>query len=1358
MLICKNADNTVRWKSGERLSHYFEQRCDALPADQLAVVTEDVSVTFRELDNRANQAARYLIEQGFKAGQRIAVLFDKSIHGYVAALAVQKIGAAYVPLDASFPNDRIAFILEDSEAKGLLSVSRYREKIGEFPVKQVYFDTVQQEIAAKPTARLTAEEAPPHEDQLFYIIYTSGTTGKPKGVAIDHAGICNFVKVAGETYGIRVGDRAYQGMTLAFDFHVEDLWTPLIAGATLISGKSGANLFGNDLYEFLKKHRVTVLPCVPTLWATIEQDLPDVRIILLSGESVPHHLVVRWYRPGRSILNAYGPTECSVSSTIRFLVPERPVTIGAPLPTYTVVILAEDKAEEVPDGGIGEICIAGVSLARGYINREDLTREKFIPDFLNIPNNPSGRIYRTGDLGRIREDGELDFNGRIDTQVKLRGYRIELGEIEAVLMQVPQIAQAVVQPIEVEPGATDLVAYYTRKQGAPAVALNEVAELLRKNLPGYMVPGYLEELAAIPMTSNNKADRKNLPMPKGPRFSASSNKFVEPRTETEKVLSECLMEVMKIDRVSIEDNFFQDLGAHSLLMARFGAEIRKRLQISAISMRDIYLNPTLDKLARHIDTLPKETPGGAKRRTTQEDFHVPSDFSYFTCGALQFAWYVGWIVLGLWVFVAGVRWSYAGMPSLGETYLRIIAFAVATSVVFTVICIALKWLLIGKWKQEVIPVWSLRYFRFWAAKAAINGAPMAYMGDPFYTLYLRLLGAKIGKNTVVQSATISVCTDLISIGSNTILSKESIVLGYAAQSNRIYTGPIEIGSNAYVGEAAVIDVNTVMEDDTQLGTASSLHSGQRIGKGKRYHGSPAVETTADYCPVEPRKCTPTRRWAYAIGLLALSLVLLPLPVLLSYYLYPTFYGYLNGPAFAQGAGWSNVLWLTGAILWMSFSLFCTGLVTGLLVVGVVPRILNVFLRAERTYTLYGFHYFIHTTIVAISNSAPFNRLFGDSSAIVHYVRWVGYRLGKIIQTGSNFGMSQRHENPFMCDIGSGTMVSGGLKMVNETMSSSSFKLGQVTVGKNTYLGNYLHFPSDAKVGTNCLIATKALVPIDGPIRENVGLLGSPCFEIPRATDRDKQMAKMDEPTRRRQLKAKNKYNLMTGTLFLLSNWVLLFIETLCWTAALLYYPRYGMSAIFWVAAVSFFFAVFWMWFVERASLKFSVLEPRIVPVLHEYFWFHERVWKLTGLWFIAPAFSGTPFKNIFSRLEGVRVGKRVFDDGAYFDEYSLIEIGDYTTLNAACVIQPHSLEEAVFKSGRVKLGRGCTLGVASNLHYDVTLGDYVVIEPNSFVMKGEIIDSNTTWRGNPARSVAEGDVRGVSAPASRPALAEAKVA
>ena len=1335
MLICKTADNTIRWKEGERLDHLFEQRCDRMASDHMAVVTEDIALTFRELDNRANQAARYLLGQGLKAGDRIGLLFDKSIHGYVGLLAVLKIGAAYVPLDASFPSDRITFILRDAAVKAIISVSRFRQKLSEFAVKQIMLDCAEQEISKKQTVRLGDHERTTSSDQLFYIIYTSGTTGKPKGVAIEHAGICNFVKVAGEVYGIREGDRCYQGMTLAFDFHVEDLWVPLIAGATLVAGKSGANLFGNDLHAFLLKQRVTVLPCVPTLWATIEQDLPDVRIVLLSGESVPHNLVVRWHRPGRTILNAYGPTECSVSSTLRTLVPESPVTIGCPLPTYTVIILDEHKDAVVSEGAIGEIGIAGIGLAVGYLNREELTKQKFISDFLGLPNNPSKRIYRTGDYGRVRDDGELEFLGRIDTQVKIRGYRIELGEIESVLLQLPQIAQAVVNPYELEPGVVDLVAYYTGRQGAPKVSPNEVSETLRRQLPGYMVPSYLEEIPIIPMTSNNKVDRKSLPPPKGLRLSVSSRKFVAPRTDTEMALVGALIEVMKIERASMDDNFFEDLGAHSLLMARFNAEIRKRLKISTVSMRDIYQNPTIGKLAHYLDSLPDEAwDGDAKRATTREAFHYPSDLAYYGCGLLQFAWYLGWAVVGLCIFVETIRWTYAAMPNLGDVYLRVLALGLALTVFFSILPIAAKWLVIGKWKPETFPVWSLRYFRFWAMKSLLASAPIARFGDPFYNLYLRLLGAKIGANAVIHSS-FPVCTDLVSIGANTILCKEAIIRGYKAKSNYIHIGGVSIGANAFVGEGSVIDINTIMENDTQLGHASSLHEGQRVPRGKRYHGCRAQETTANYCVVEPKNCTPLRRWTYSLVPVVVGFVLAPLIVPLMYLLFPMFYQFIGGAQFNYDAPGPDLLLIGRKVLLLTLAAFFIGVVFGLLAIGALPRLLNLLLKPDKTYVLYGVHYFIHQMIVGMTNSAFYNRLFGDSSAVVHYLRWVGYRLNKIIQTGSNFGMDQRHENPLLCDIGCGTMVSGGLKMINETKSSSSFKISKVKVGEHNYLGNYVRIPADSKVGANCLVATKALVPIDGPVRENIGLLGSPCFEIPRATGRDKEMARMDDATRLRQLRAKNRYNLVTATLFLLSNWFMFFVVSLGLLMTLIYFPRYGMGSVFAGAASTLFFVAFWLWFAERSVLRFGRLTSKVVSLLDEYFWFHERHWKLCGLWYLEPAFTGTPFKNLISRLQGVRLGRKVFDDGGHLDEYTLIEIGDYTNLNAECVIQPHSLEEGVFKSDYVKIGAGCTLGSAANLHYGVTMGDYVVLEADSFLMKGEVVDSDTIWRGNPARAI-----------------------
>ena len=289
--------------------------------------------------------------------------------------------------------------------------------------------------------------------------------------------------------------------------------------------------------------------------------MPDLRILLVGGEACPPNLVARWYRPGRHILNGYGPTEATVTATMTELRPDRPVTIGVPLPTYSIVILDPHEDKTVPTGELGEIGIAGIGLALGYINRDDLTT-KFIRDFLHIENNPSGRIYRTGDLGRIDENGEIDYRGRIDTQVKIRGYRIELKEIEAVLLDLPQVAQAAVTTFEHEESVVEIVAYYALKQDIE-LQRSEISQALRGKLPAYMMPAFLEQVDVIPMTLSNKADYKRLPKPQLQRFS-TAQRYVPPKTDCECMLHAALTGVIRAEHVSTEAHFFDDLGANSL--------------------------------------------------------------------------------------------------------------------------------------------------------------------------------------------------------------------------------------------------------------------------------------------------------------------------------------------------------------------------------------------------------------------------------------------------------------------------------------------------------------------------------------------------------------------------------------------------------------------------------------------------------------------------------------------------------------------------------------------------------------------------------------------------------------------------
>jgi non-ribosomal peptide synthetase-like protein len=320
------------------------------------------------------------------------------------------------------------------------------------------------------------------------------------------------------------------------------------------------------------------------------------------------------------------------------------------------------------------------------------------------------------------------------------------------------------------------------------------------------------------------------------------------------------------------------------------------------------------------------------------------------------------------------------------------------------------------------------------------------------------------------------------------------------------------------------------------------------------------------------------------------------------------------------------------------------------------------------------------------------------------------------------------------------MVSDGLSMMNTASSSSSFKVGEVCIGHQNYLGNNIHYPSGGRTGENCLIGTKTMIPVDGPVRENVGLLGSPAFEIPRMVDRDRDMsASFDEATKAERLKRKNVHNFATVLLYLLAYWIMGLVALVGTYQAIAWYPAMGIWSVMVVGMAIGAFAIPYFAFIERASLGFKRLQPRTVPVLDPYFWDHERHWKLAEHPLMS-MFAGTPMRSVIGRMLGMKIGRKVFDDGAQYVERTLIEIGDYANLNFAATLQGHSLEEGVFKSDRIVIGAGATVGVGAFVHYGATMGEGSVLEADAFLMKGETMDARAVWHGNPARAVTRASV------------------
>ena len=790
---------------------------------------------------------------------------------------------------------------------------------------------------------------------------------------------------------------------------------------------------------------------------------------------------------------------------------------------------------------------------------------------------------------------------------------------------------------------------------------------------------------------------------------------------------------MRVERVSVDSNFFDDLGADSMVMARFCARVRKRPDLPAVSIKDIYQHPTIRILAAALaDDSPVivETPAA-----TSDEVAMPARTSQVVlCGALQLLAFLVYISLAALVMAQGYDWISAGSGVL-DIYLRSVISGCALFLFMFTIPILAKWILIGRWKPKEIRIWSLAYVRFWVVKTLVRRNPIVlFTGSPLFNLYLRALGAKVGRGVVILSNHVPICTDLLTIGEGTVIRKDCFINGYQAHAGFIQVGPITIGKNAVISEATVIDIETSMGNGTQLGHASSLHSGQAVPDGQRWHGTPGEETEADFLAVEPAPTGTLRRAAYAIWQL-LTLLLVYLPVGLGGSAVLLVKVPRLSELMGEGEGAYAKWWFYRDVLAVSFVLFFGSLIAGFVIVMTVPRLLNLVLKPDKLYRLYGFHYGIHRWIARFSNAKFLSNIVGDSSWIVHYLRGIGYDLGKVVQMGANFGGNVKHENPFLSSVGTGTMVADALSMMNAEYSSTSFRLSRASIGASNFLGNNIAYPPRGRTGDNCLLATKVMVPISGNVRENVGLLGSPPFEIPRSVERDSSFDHLRTGDEfRRRLAAKNRHNFGTILWCLFARWFFVFLLTVLTGIAADLYASLGAAAIASeLLLVPLLGVAYWI-LVDRIVRGFKPLPVLFCSIYEPAMWRHERYWKVPSAGYLA-AFAGTPFINMILRGMGAHIGHRVFNDGCGLTERSLVTIGDDCTLNEMSWVQCHSQEDGTFKSDHSTLGSHVTLGTAALVHYGVTIGDGAELTTDGFLMKGEQVPVGARWGGNPAREI-----------------------
>ncbi len=576
-----------------------------------ALVVGTTQVTYAELQQRAYQLAHYLRSLGVGPETPVGIAMPRSVDMVVGLLGIMAAGGAYVPLDPAYPAERLALILDDTRAPVLLTQASLRERVPSAAAQIVCMDDDQAAIAAMPTC---APERTAQPDNLAYVIYTSGSTGRPKGVAISHRNAVVMLSWARDQFSAAERAGMLAATSLNFDLAVFELFLPLSWGGTVILAEHVL-----ELHRLPAAQSVTLINTVPSAMAALlhEGPLPaNVRVVNLAGEPLPAQLVADLYaQPGVShVWNLYGPSEDTTYSTGAII--ERELSslppIGRPI-ANTQVYLLDERLELVPPGVVGELYLGGLGLARGYLQRPDLTAERFIPNPFVAPDpgSQSARLYKTGDRARYRADGQLEFLGRLDQQVKIRGFRIEPGEIEARLRQHPAVREAVVLVREATPGDRRLVAYLAvndenvaqsdqgaADQPASSAALQrELRDLLSEQLPDYMIPAAFVLLTAMPLLPNGKIDRRALPAPDWQQ-SASTN-FVAPRTPTEEVLAAIWAEVLGVERVSIHANFF-DLGGHSLLATQALSRVRKAFQVNP-PLRVIFEKPSIAGLAAVID-------------------------------------------------------------------------------------------------------------------------------------------------------------------------------------------------------------------------------------------------------------------------------------------------------------------------------------------------------------------------------------------------------------------------------------------------------------------------------------------------------------------------------------------------------------------------------------------------------------------------------------------------------------------------------------------------------------------------------------------------------------------------------------
>lgn len=1309
----------------ECLHEIFERQVDASPT-ACALVGVDEELTYVELDHRANQVARLLQSRGVVRGDLVGLFCRRSVDAIVSILGILKSGAAYVPLDERWPDSRIDGIIAEASVKLLVTDEVLSSRAELTSATQVLVhDTklTQDALREQPTDRLPRANDQTLGSDLCYIIYTSGTTGRPKGIMTEHRNVVAFAKAFRETCEMTADDRVYQGFSLTFDGSVEEIWMAFSSGAALVIGPPELAQLGEETAAYMREKEVTFFSTVPTFLAMIQRGVPTLRMVVVSGEACPPVLIKQWVRPGLRMLNVYGPTETTVNTTAWECVPDVPVTIGRPLAGYTTWIL-DEKMQPVSAGGEGELYIGGVGVARGYFNRAELTQKHFVPHPGGV-NGHRETLYRTGDLVRETANGELVFLGRIDGQVKVRGYRVELGEIESVLREHPDVTGAAVTVVH-RNGSQELAAFVVAATGNESVLdRSGILKHLRQRLPEYMVPSFLDAIDELPRLASGKIDRHSLPQPSA-RLVEDGREIVPPGTDTEKTLIDLWEQVFETSPISIEDDFFMDLGGDSLLAASFVSSYRKACG-EDIAMREVYDCPTIRQLANWVDDRAETVEGGGDeatdaipQATAEKVFQQQRPWTRGVCYTFQslaLLFFYGMPVAVVVLLAKMYLGVLAGEISLALANSVLLAIFLAGYPLGILTSILAKWVIIGRYRPGSYPLWGMYYFRWWLATRFQRGSGIGLLaGTPLINAYYRLMGAKIGRGCVLHT---SHCTsfDLVSIGDGSCIGSETQLLGYSVADGMLHIGSITVGNDCFVGIQSALGIDSEMGDGSRLDDLSLLGPGDVIPAGQSRQGSPS-RVCGVAVPVIGGNQTPPRRSVvigcvsylsiYAVQLFMLA-ASLPNLVLLRY------------------AYVVNTTWLWIVVLATSVPLFeITFWMLHIIVKACVlrqskPGVYRIdslyFLRKWYVDTLMGLSRLFTLPLYTTLYMPPLLRMLGAK---------IGARaeLSVIVQLSPDLVVME--EESFFAD---GSII-GGMRTYR-----GHFELAVNRIGRRSFLGNSAVLPVGASIGSQCLLGVLSSPPPESKeIPDRSEWLGSPSFALPH---RKKVEGFGDSEVYKPSAKL-YAFRLCVDALRIATASAIEIVGVIClivWLAWALPNLSLGMALLLAPLVGVALVCLMVLCVVGVKHLIMGTFEPVIRPLWSPYVWFNEVIngaHEAVAAPLLGPLL-GTPFFAEYLRLMGCKVGKHTFIETSLFGEFDLVEIGDYVALNADVVVQNHLFEDRIFKSSRLIIGDNCSIGNMSVILYDSEMGEGSSIRPLSLLMKGESIPPQTQWEGVPLR-------------------------